>query len=96
MYNGENNRTCRSPFAFNFLVILRRANSFSLSPFACPNLSYSPNAYHLSTEPFLPDLASMDDEDWLDHAGTHQGSSGDPLVQQEYQRIATRYSDVGR
>jgi hypothetical protein len=34
----------------------------------------------------------MDEDDWLDPQA--QGSSADPLVEQEYQRLATRYSDV--
>jgi hypothetical protein len=35
-----------------------------------------------------------EDDDWLESGPAHQGSSADPLVEQEYQRLATRYSDV--
>jgi hypothetical protein len=35
-----------------------------------------------------------EDDDWLEGEATHQGSSSDPIVEQEYQRLATRYSDV--
>lgn len=37
-----------------------------------------------------------EDDDWLEAGPSNQGSSADPLVEQEYQRIATRYSDVSR
>jgi hypothetical protein len=41
-------------------------------------------------------LTIMDsDEDWLDDAPTaHAGAHGDPLVDREWERITTRYSDV--
>jgi hypothetical protein len=34
----------------------------------------------------------MDEDDWLETPA--QGSTSDPLVEQEYQRLASRYSDV--
>lgn len=34
------------------------------------------------------------DDDWLEAGPSNQGSSADPLVEQEYQRLATRYTDV--
>ncbi len=35
-----------------------------------------------------------EDDDWLDQPSDAQGSATDPLVEQEYQRLTTRYSDV--
>lgn len=35
----------------------------------------------------------MEDDDWFEPQA--QGSSSDPLVEQEYQRLLNRYSDVG-
>jgi hypothetical protein len=34
----------------------------------------------------------MDEDDWIETPA--QGSTSDPLVEQEYQRLASRYSDV--
>lgn len=53
--------------------------------------SYLPPT-HLDSKP----LTTMDsDEDWLDDAPTaHAGAHGDPLVDREWERITTRYSDV--
>ncbi len=35
-----------------------------------------------------------EDDDWLSPPSQSQGGMTDPLVEQEYQRIASRYSDV--
>lgn len=39
-------------------------------------------------------MMNQDEDDWLDDPDTNQGSTSDPIVEQEYQRMATRYSDV--
>ena len=39
----------------------------------------------------------MDDDDWLEDAGPSskvQGGAGDPLVDNEWNKLATKYSDV--
>lgn len=34
------------------------------------------------------------DDDWLDDDAPRQGGSADPLTSREYDRLASRYSDV--
>ena len=35
-----------------------------------------------------------EDDDWLDDSGPNQGGATDPLTNVEYDRIASKYSDV--
>lgn len=34
------------------------------------------------------------DDDWLDASAPNQGGTADPLTSREYERLASRYSDV--
>jgi hypothetical protein len=36
----------------------------------------------------------MEEDDWLDDSGPSQGGATDPLTNVEYDRIASKYSDV--
>ena len=41
-----------------------------------------------------PYPAMEEDDDWLEDTGPNQGGATDPLTNVEYDRIASKYSDV--
>jgi hypothetical protein len=41
-----------------------------------------------------PYPAMEEDDDWLNDTGPNQGGATDPLTNVEYDRIASKYSDV--